>query len=282
MKPTASPRYIGFSARGVLSGLRAIFVGEHRKANDQIRSENPASGASALGSTGTDDRLGNALTSELQFASHVAHEIRGPLTVMQGVVSDLLKSGEADHPHVQSLLVVSSQLELIKNLISKLLLLAVAGAGQLRASRRSVDLTKRLKDYCAEIEPIADGLKFTVNVQDNLTFDIDDDLFQSLIFNLITNAVKYNVHDGWIEVRVWQDQEWLNIKISNSTNEDLGACRAGFMNRFFRGPVARLGDSEGSGLGIHIAREIAAIHNGRLEFDFDKKSIFSVTFRSSR
>jgi signal transduction histidine kinase len=54
------------------------------------------------------------------------------------------------------------------------------------------------------------------------------------------------------------------------------------MNRFFRGPVARLGDSEGSGLGIHIAREIAAIHNGRLEFDFDKKGIFSVTFRSPR
>ncbi|MEI6397896.1 MAG: ATP-binding protein [Pseudomonadota bacterium] len=282
MKPTASSKQDRSRARGTLARLRSFFVGDPRSGDDQIRSENPTNRASDLGATVTNDGSGNALTSELQFASHVAHEIRGPLTVMQGVVSDLLKSGEADHPHVQSLLVVSSQLELIKNLISKLLLLAVAGAGQLRASRRSVDLTKTLKDYCDEIEPIADGLKFTVNIQDNLTFEIDDDLFQSLIFNLITNAVKYNVADGWIEVRVWQDQECLNIKISNSTNEDLGACRAGFMNRFFRGPVARLGDSEGSGLGIHIAREIAAIHNGRLEFDFEKKNIFSVIFYAPR
>ena len=226
------------------------------------------------------ENTANIHDRELQFASNVAHELRGPITVIQNVVSDSLRIGNFDFQQSQTLIAISTQLELMKNTLEKLLLLARAGAGQLSVSRQRVDLSAYLNEYCAEFESLSDKVKIKIEIADGLNFRIDTELFQSLFFNLMNNALKYNIVDGWINVRAWQQPGSLTIKISNSTNEDLAACQAGMMNRFFRGPVARVGDSEGSGLGIHIAREIATAHNGQLNFDFSQNKVFSVEFHA--
>ncbi len=104
----------------------------------------------------------------------------------------------------------------------------------------------------------------------------DRDLLIQVLQNLISNAIKYNLPNGWIRIDAYRQGATVLITISNcskeipvSDSEALlrSADRHRIFDRFHRGDPARTRQVEGIGLGLSLAREIARAHGGDLTLD---------------
>ncbi len=111
---------------------------------------------------------------------------------------------------------------------------------------------------------------------DGLRVQGDRDLLIQVLQNLISNAIKYNLPNGWIRIDAYRQGATVLITISNcskeipvSDSEALlrSADRHRIFDRFHRGDPARTRQVEGIGLGLSLAREIARAHGGDLTLD---------------
>ena len=85
--------------------------------------------------------------------------------------------------------------------------------------------------------------------------------------NLFSNAIKYNLANGWIQIRAHQIQTTLHVTIANASKDIPLSERNRIFDRFYRGDPARTLKIEGIGLGLGLAREIARAHHGNLTLD---------------
>jgi signal transduction histidine kinase len=81
----------------------------------------------------------------------------------------------------------------------------------------------------------------------------------------LSNAIKYNLANGWIRIHAHQTQTKLNVTIANSSKNIPASDR--IFDRFYRSDPARTRKVEGIGLGLSLAREIARAHRGDLTLD---------------
>jgi signal transduction histidine kinase len=115
-------------------------------------------------------------------------------------------------------------------------------------------------------------------IQKKLMFETDRALFQQLTNNLFTNAVKYNVPNGWIDITAWTEKNKLHIKLSNPTDSISEEFASKAFDRFSRGDGAHNRKVDGTGLGLSLCREIAHAHQGELSFDVFDQRIVTVEF----
>ena len=93
-------------------------------------------------------------------------------------------------------------------------------------------------------------------------------LLTQVVQNLVTNAIKYNLVDGWIRINATTQQASVLITITNSSKNILQGDRERIFERFYRGDPARTrSEVEGTGLGLSLSREIAKAHGGDLILD---------------
>ena len=97
--------------------------------------------------------------------------------------------------------------------------------------------------------------------------DCDRDLLIQVLQNLFSNAIKYNLANGWIQIRAHQTQTTLHVTIANASKDIPLSERNRIFDRFYRGDPARTRKIEGIGLGLGLAREIARAHHGNLTLD---------------
>jgi signal transduction histidine kinase len=83
----------------------------------------------------------------------------------------------------------------------------------------------------------------------------------------LSNAIKYNLANGWIKIHAHQTQTTLYVTIANASIDILATDRSRIFDRFHRGDPARTRKVEGTGLGLSLAREIARAHHGDLILD---------------
>jgi two-component system heavy metal sensor histidine kinase CusS len=95
----------------------------------------------------------------------------------------------------------------------------------------------------------------------------DRDLLIQVLQNLISNAIKYNLPNGWIRIHARRQDATVLITISNCSKDIPTSDRNRIFDRFHRGDPARTRQVEGIGLGLSIAQEIARAHGGDLTLD---------------
>ncbi|GAP98279.1 sensor histidine kinase [Leptolyngbya sp. NIES-2104] len=95
----------------------------------------------------------------------------------------------------------------------------------------------------------------------------DRDLLHQVLQNLFSNAIKYNLADGWIEIDARLVGLMVQIKVANASKGILVEDRDRIFDRFHRGDPARTRKVEGIGLGLSLTREIVRAHQGDLRLD---------------
>ncbi len=111
---------------------------------------------------------------------------------------------------------------------------------------------------------LAPHLTVRTNIDPGLIVKGDGDLLMQVIQNLFSNAIKYNIADGWIKVDAFQNHRQLQLTIANASKEILPGNRNRIFDRFYRGDSAHSRKIEGIGLGLSLAREIVRAHHGEL------------------
>jgi signal transduction histidine kinase len=208
------------------------------------------------------DRLDLAFASQRQFVANASHELRTPLTVMRTAIDVTLAKPTRSPEQLESMAErVRHSIEQAERTVEALLTLAASN--QELHDIEPVDLATAVEDAMDEMETAAGelGLRVECDLHPGRTTG-DRVLLERMVANLVQNAIRHNLPQGWVRLRTGSDNGHVFMEIANSgpvIPDDVvpQLCES------FRRATGRLG-RDGVGVGLSIVRSVAAAHHGTL------------------
>ena len=208
------------------------------------------------------DRLEKSFQQAVRFSADAAHELQTPLTVLQGELEQAIQTAAVDSDEQQRYGDLLEEVQRLKAIVQKLLLLARADAGQLALHLESVDLTTLLEDAIEDVKAIAPELEVQQHIPAVIRVMADADLLAQAIRNMTSNAVKYNCERGRVQFELETTNGIARFTLSNTGVAIPEEDRERVFDRFYRVDKSRSRRVSGMGLGLSIVREIARAHHG--------------------
>lgn len=206
-----------------------------------------------------------------EFTENASHELQTPLAVFQSKLDLLMQQPDITEQQadiIQSLYQMNSRLS---RLSRNLLLLAKMENGQFGTTEQ-IDITSLLDELMPYLESLAEGLSITKDYRvPTLPVIANRSLLESLVNNLIVNAVRHNRPQGKIVVTVTDD----SLSIAN-TSDGQALDSSHIFNRFYRTNPGE----KGNGLGLAIVKAVCDYHGWHISYCYkDCMHEFKVTFR---
>jgi signal transduction histidine kinase len=208
------------------------------------------------------ERLERSFHQASRFSGDAAHELKTPLAILRGELEQAVQQAEAGSLMQQTLSHLLEEVSRLSSIVRKLLLLSLADAGQMSLRREPVDITALVQEQLEDVALLAPELTVTAALEPNLKVMGDRDLLIQVVQNLLSNAIKYNLPRGWIRVQGKRQQGQVGITVANAAKLLSSEEQAQLFERFYRGNPARTRVTDGLGLGLSLAREIARAHGG--------------------
>lgn len=207
--------------------------------------------------------------AQKEFTENASHELQTPLAVFQSKLDLLLQQPDLTGEQaviIQDLYQMSGRLS---GLNRNLLLLAKMENGQLGKSE--VDVVAVLDELRPYFDNIADGLHLRIDFQTgSLMTRANRSLLESLLSNLVVNAVRHNRPDG--EITITLNDEGLTVA---NTSDEAALDKNMIFGRFYR-PSEKTG---GNGLGLAIVKAICEYHRWNIAYAYRSGChVFTVTF----
>jgi PAS domain S-box-containing protein len=206
--------------------------------------------------------------TRVRYLATVSHELRTPLTSIVSF-SELIRSeapGLGADPG-EYLDIIQRNAERLLRIVADLLDLSSLeeGVAHLDLAPISVPLVARESVRTGWSIAAADGIILDISAQDGPAVEADSMRLQQVLDNLISNAVKFSVMGGRVEVRATHDDcEW-RIDVVDAGIGIPPAELDHLFDRFFRASNARGAHVPGTGLGLPTAKAITELHGGRIE-----------------
>ena len=209
-------------------------------------------------------RLGDALAHQRQFIADAAHELRTPLTALK-LQLQLAERAPDDAARAQAHAALREGITRATRLVEQLLTLARADPDAVAAAWQVVDVTATARSVVETALPAArsKGLALTLEAADPVHVRGDPAALQSMMQNLVDNAVRYT-SAGRVRVQVRQGRGEAEFEVSDTGPGIPAAERERVFDRFYRGERVAEG---GAGLGLAIARRVAQRHGGRITLE---------------
>ena len=218
-----------------------------------------------------------------EFLAMLSHELRNPLSAIQGWVV-ILRKGEMPVERVSHALeVIERNARLEAQLVESLLDLSRIAAGKFRLDSGRVDLSVVLKTVVDSQRPAAEAKGITLNFAASSGAAVlvgDSGRLQQIFSNLLTNSVKFTAQGGHIQVRLTRTGSHLQVQVV----DDGEGIQADFIPHIFdrfRQAESAMGRTHGGlGLGLAIVRELVHAHGGTIVAESPGKqqgSTFTVT-----
>ena len=210
------------------------------------------------------ERLDRSFKQATRFSADAAHELKTPLTILQGQLNQALQEAPAGSPLQQKLGQLLEEVQRLTVIIRRLLLLSLADAGRLKVNLEPLDMGAFLESIIDDVEILAPGLQVNRELAAGIRVEADGALLQQAVQNLANNAIKYNVPDGRINFELFRHEGRVRFTVSNTSNGIAAEDRKRVFHRFYRGDPAHSRAVDGLGLGLSLAREIVRAHHGTL------------------
>ena len=229
------------------------------------------------------DRLETSFTHASRFSADVAHELRTPITVMQGEIESALRACDPGQSEEGSLLVLREELNRLKSIIGSLLMLAQADVGGLIRKEEVVSLSRELEALAEDAGILTEsaGVSFESSFEEDLEVSGDPVLLRQALLNLINNAIKFNVESGFVRVAASRNGPEILVTVENSGPGISDEDRERIFDRFYRADRSRSRGVDGFGLGLSLAKAIIEGHGGQLalEESTPEKTRFAVRLK---
>ena len=210
------------------------------------------------------DRMRDSYRQQARFVSDASHELRTPISVIQGYANMLDRWGKSDESVLdESIEAIKSEAENMKNLVEQLLFLARGINGKTQLTIEEFSLSNMIKEVVEESKMIDDKHVYSyINLEDvNVYGDVG--LLKQTARILVENAAKYTEIGESIVLKVGRNSKgepYFSVQ-DNGIGMDTEDIPHIF-ERFFRADTARVRKNGGTGLGLSIAKWIIDNHNG--------------------
>jgi signal transduction histidine kinase len=210
----------------------------------------------------TFERLERSFLQAVRFASDASHQLKTPVTVMRAAIEALLADSTLRPEQAAVLNDLLDQTRRLTSLTEGLLLLARADAGGIKAHPDEADLLPIIERCIEDAEVLGSDQQIRIEQQlpARLRALADPQQTEQILLNLLENAVKYNRPGGMIRVTAGERQDGVFITIANTGAPIPPERKQWIFDRFARGDSDE--SRAGHGLGLSIARELAAAQGG--------------------
>jgi len=204
------------------------------------------------------------LKNQQKFTADVSHELFTPISIMQSKLENLLTSGNLSEQFATSVMDQQNHLNRLQQIIKALLLIARIENDQF-SKNDTINVRELVDEIILNIEDRAEMKNITIHnlIHPNDTLShINKSLIYILLFNLVSNAIKYNREGGWIRVASFETGNKFCIEVIDN---GIGISHDQISNIFNRFKRADPSSGEGYGLGLSIVSSIVNFHNGSIE-----------------
>lgn len=211
------------------------------------------------------DELEKSETLRRNLVADVAHELRTPLSVLQGNLRALLDDlYTLDKSEVAKLY---NQTRLLNRLVNDLHELAQADAGQLSLNRQLVDLNQLVTEMVEIYAPTAeeDGIQLQTELTSLPPLSADPGRLTQILHNLLANALRHTPAGGAITIKTTAQATTVRLTMQD-TGEGIAAEHLPYVfERFYRTDPARARERGNAGLGLAIVRALVYAHGGQVQ-----------------
>src|SRR6266581_2952234 len=201
------------------------------------------------------------------FLATTSHELRTPITVVQGFASTLASRWDklADTDRRSAVQTIAERAGSLGRLVEQVLLGPRAGADQLVVSNGPFDLAGLLRGAAVAFRPLSDRHTLTADIQAQLPAAYGDPMATDIIVGqLLENAFKYSPEGGNVTVRASRDGDRIEVTVEDEGIGIPAADRERVFERFVQGETGDRRRFGGIGLGLYIVRQLARAQDGEV------------------
>lgn len=216
-------------------------------------------------------------SARAQFFAQVAHDLKTPLTLMMGPLSELANvSQNWPEEHRKKMGLALRNTKSLQHLIADLTDVAKLDARCLGLHCQEADLVKLTKECLAPFESVLEQrqVEFSLQAAAQVLAEVDVEKIRRIWMNLISNAVKMTPEGGRIRISLRREDEEIVFAIEDSGPGLNEVQRRQIFERY--SPSNPLKTSTGSGLGLAVVKELTELHAGSVKVLPDQK--FGTTF----
>lgn len=211
------------------------------------------------------DRINESYRSQIRFVSDASHELRTPISVIQGYANLLDRWGKNDPVTLQeSLDAIKEETANMKSLVEQLLFLARGETNTMALQMEEIPLADLIEEILKETQMIDSGHHFTANTSPASVLG-DKALVKQALRILIDNSIQYTNPGGEIKLSVDSNESFVKLIVKDNGIGIPGEAVPRVFDRFYRTDESRSRASGGTGLGLSIAKWIAERHGGYME-----------------
>lgn len=270
-------------ARSLTRPVRDLTAATRQMAQGQLEQQVPVRSKDELGELAQafnqmSSDLARANQSRKQMTADIAHDLRNPLTVINGYLESL-QDGKLK-PTPERFAVMQAEVQHLQRLVEDLRTLSLADAGELKLHFEPTSIPELLERVAEAYRHQAEQqqINLKVEIEHNLPeINLDPTRMEQVLGNLVSNAVRYTATDGEIRLEAKQLNGRLSVSVIDNGSGIPAEILPHIFERSYRGDESRSGNE--SGLGLAIAKSIVELHGGTIRTTSNKNGTqFIITF----
>lgn len=206
--------------------------------------------------------------SRKEFVSNVSHELKTPITSIRVLADSLMQNPDSVPVELYQEFMqdISDELDREAKIINDLLSLVKVDDAAISINVSMVNMNEVLERLMKNIRPIARqrNIELVLESFRLVEAQVDEVKLVLALTNLVENAVKYNVENGWVHVSLNADHKYFYVKVADSGIGIPEEDQTKIFDRFYRVDKARSRETGGTGLGLAITKNIVQLHRGSI------------------
>jgi len=264
-------------SRSVARPLRQISHAAHQIADGDFNQRVPVEGPQEVRTLASSfnemvDRVAVTQAAQRDFLANVSHDLRTPLTSIQGFSQAILDGVTSDPATAQhAAQIINDEAARMHRMVEELLELARLEAGRVNLRRHAVRPSDLLRGVADSISVKAHEKSVQLHVQlppDLPRISGDADRLAQVFLNLLDNAIRHTPSGGQVGLLAAAQPQWIVVQVRDTGEGIPAADLPRIFERFYQVDKSRQRDRGGSmGLGLAITKQIVEAHNGRIQAD---------------
>lgn len=214
------------------------------------------------------DKMKEVEETRQEFVSNVSHELKTPLTSIKVLADSLMMQEEVPNELYKEFFSdIVNEIDRENEIITDLLTLVRLDKKTSALNIKSLNINELVELILKRLRPIAAKKNVEIILESfrPIEAEVDEVKITSAITNLVENAIKYNVMDGWVRVTLNADHKYFFLRVSDSGIGIPKDAQDRVFERFYRVDKTRARQTGGTGLGLAITKNIIQLHNGAVK-----------------
>lgn len=220
--------------------------------------------------------------SREEFVSNVSHELKTPITSIRVLADSLMGMEEVPVELYREFMSdISEEIDRESKIIDDLLSLVRMDKATKELNVDQADINALVKSILKRLRPIAKrrNIELIYESVREVTAEVDEMKLSLALSNLVENAIKYNVVDGWVKVTLDADHKFFYVKVADSGIGIPQEYQEYIFERFYRVDKARSRENGGTGLGLAITKSVILMHHGAIKVQSQEENGTTFTVR---